>query len=416
MSNNPYNPQNDSNFESQPGPGQQNNFNQNYNPPNNQQGFNQQGFNQQGQQNFNQGGFNVQTSPQNNNQGGFNQQGFNQQGFNQQGYNQQGYNQQGFNQQGYNQQGFNQQGFNQQGQQNYNQGFNQQGNNQGGYNQIPNYNNNNQMNNQNIQQIVNQVKFQLGICDDPMVLLNEAKVAYVKQKPCMMELLTGCETKNIYDVYGRDKNGQAIYLFKCKEDSGCCERQYCRGDSRPFKMLVKHVTNPLIQDEDFMNTWAVYDRPFKCTCFCLERPKLKGYYKNMQGNMFGEVRQPFTCCDPVFTIKDYNKEPKYQIHGDCCQCGLLCRGGIGECSQVVFGIYPVTCSDFDISKSIGTIKKVSAGFLQELLTDADNFEILFPSDASPEEKLLIIGATLMIDYRYFEDGDRNKRNNALDLL
>ena len=290
-------------------------------------------------------------------------------------------------------------------------GYNQGGYNQGGYNQ----NSNPQgmyIDQNNMQPLINRIKQELQICQDPIVLLSESQVAYVRQKPCLLEVVSGYDTQNIYDVYSRNKDGNMVYLFKCKEDSGCCERMYCRGDSKPFKLLVKHITNPNVIEEDFMNTYAVFDRPFKCTCCCLERPKMKGYYQSMEGKMFGSVSEPWTCYDPMFLIKDMNKEPHFQIRADCCQCGLLCRNSCGKCSDIVFPIYPANCEDYDIKNSIGMIKKVAGDFVQELVTEADNFEVLFPQNASPEEKLLLIGATLMIDYRYFEDTTQNSNGKV----
>ncbi len=41
--------------------------------------------------------------------------------------------------------------------------------------------------------------------------------------------------------------------------------------------------------------------------------------------------------------------------------------------------------------------------MQELVSDATNFKIQFPQNATPEEKLLLISTTLMIDFRHFED-------------
>jgi len=42
----------------------------------------------------------------------------------------------------------------------------------------------------------------------------------------LMEVLTGCETPNIYKVYPADVNGKRDGkkkpLFKCKEKSECC--------------------------------------------------------------------------------------------------------------------------------------------------------------------------------------------------
>lgn len=35
--------------------------------------------------------------------------------------------------------------------------------------------------------------------------------------------------------------------------------------------------------------------------------------------------------------------------------------------------------------------------------DADNFSLVFPDNATKEDKALLLAATLMLDYMYFED-------------
>ena len=60
-----------------------------------------------------------------------------------------------------------------------------------------------------------------------MTALENAEFAFIKQKVEILEILTGCETKNRYKVYVRYPNGSYYYLFKAKEDSDCCERQCC---------------------------------------------------------------------------------------------------------------------------------------------------------------------------------------------
>jgi len=58
---------------------------------------------------------------------------------------------------------------------------------------------------------------------------------------------------------------------------------------------------------------------------------------------------------------------------------------------------------------VGEIKKKWSGLLKELFTDADNFGVSFPSGASAKEKALILGATFLIDFLYFESSDdKNK--------
>ena len=51
-------------------------------------------------------------------------------------------------------------------------------------------------------------------------------------------------------------------------------------------------------------------------------------------------------------------------------------------------------------------------FVAEVITDADNFEITFPNDATVVDKFNLISAVLMIDYQYFEENEKvdDKKN------
>lgn len=66
---------------------------------------------------------------------------------------------------------------------------------------------------------------------------------YIKQKFDALENVTGCEKPNEYKIYPADGNGNKIsnnYIFKCKEKSGWCSRNFLPGSSRPFSMVVKN--------------------------------------------------------------------------------------------------------------------------------------------------------------------------------
>lgn len=59
---------------------------------------------------------------------------------------------------------------------------------------------------------------------DLMNSLEIAVGAFIKQKIEIFEMLTGCETKNSYNVFLRFANNEYAYIFKCKEKSGWCAR------------------------------------------------------------------------------------------------------------------------------------------------------------------------------------------------
>lgn len=287
------------------------------------------------------------------------------------------------------------------------------------YDNVPNYNNNYYVDNNNIKlqnlnnnksvNIINGEHYNfrgrnMELSNDPLSVLSQSGSCTVVQTIEMLEILAGYETKNRYNVFVKTLQGNSIFLFQCKEDSDYCTRYYCKGDSRPFKMLVNHVnsSNPN-QKFGEGNLYCVFDRPFKCTCLCFQRPKVTCYL-NHNNIKVGEITEPCTCCSPHFNINSFDKIDKtFQIHSSCCQCGLICKDNIcGACSDVKFPIYRGNTSSYNDSNQIGLINKVSRDIATEIISDADTFEISFPSDSSPEDKLLIIGTTLLIDYRYFE--------------
>ncbi len=142
-------------------------------------------------------------------------------------------------------------------------------------------------------------------------------------------------------------------------------------------------------------------------CCCLERPEM---IINFGGSsqLLGRIKQPFTCCDPEFLIHDNTGNIKYIVHGDFCQCGLCCANNFcGKLSEVIFNIYTFS----DRNCHCGSIIKKSAT-ASELVTSADSYQVNFPRDATPEEKMLLIVMGLMIDYQFFEEKASEKNNNS----
>ena len=121
----------------------------------------------------------------------------------------------------------------------------------------------------------------------------------------------------------------------------------------------------------------------------------------------GRIKQSLTCCDPEFSLYDSTGNKKFIIHADCCQCGLVCANNFcGKLSEVVFNIYNAA----NRSAPCGTItKKCATG--AELVTSADSYQVIFPREANPEDKMILIAAGLMIDYQFFEESVSDKKND-----
>ena len=241
---------------------------------------------------------------------------------------------------------------------------------------------------------------------DPMQELALSPSVLIRQQPQFFEQISGCESPNRYFVFSQSPQTGFKMLFKCKEQSECCQRNCCSASMREFVMDIKHIANAGALNENFQNSFVHVNKPFKCTCCCLERPEMIANY-SANGELVGKVKQPFSCCDPIFTIYDNAGTMRYYIYADCCQCGLCCSGPCAKMSEVTFNIY----RDANMGQPIGSIVKKIANF-SELITSADSYQVNFPADARPNEKLLLIITALMIDYQFFEERAGNDDNTV----
>lgn len=256
----------------------------------------------------------------------------------------------------------------------------------------------------------------LMVIQDPMEDLRLAKVAIVSQEMELLEIITNCETPNRYHVFLQDEYGNSKYLFKCKEESSWYQRNCCPAGSRGLEMNIKHVINQVSLNDDFSKPYIKYDKPFKCTCCCLGRPVMKGTF--LQTNTpIGTIQEPCTVCDPMINVISKEGALKYHITTNCCQCGYCCRNSIcGKLSKVNFSIFKP--GEDPNSKTAGMVTRQVKG-VQNMISDADCYKLVFPSDATPEDKLMLIGAVLMLDYQYYENaGGENPEmmNNRGGLL
>ena len=241
---------------------------------------------------------------------------------------------------------------------------------------------------------------------DPMQELALSPSVLIRQQPQFFEQISGCESPNRYFVFSQSPQTGFKMLFKCKEQSECCQRNCCSASMREFVMDIKHIANAGALNENFQNSFVHVNKPFKCTCCCLERPEMIANY-SANGELVGKVKQPFSCCDPIFTIYDNAGTMRYYIYADCCQCGLCCSGPCAKMSEVTFNIY----RDANMGQPIGSIVKKIAN-VSELITSADSYQVNFPADARPNEKLLLIITGLMIDYQFFEERAGNDDNTG----
>ena len=190
------------------------------------------------------------------------------------------------------------------------------------------------------------------------------------------------------------------YAFKCIERSGCCARVCCSNNCRTIEIDIRHVKSAN-EDPDLAKLFISAKKPCACSCCCFCRPHLDIKLADSQ-QYLGTIREPCTCCDIETEIYDKNKQLKYGVIGNCCQFGLCCGSSAEKMAEIQFKI-------IQEGKVVGMMRKLTSSF-GEFFTKADSYKISFPSDATPEDKMLLICSGLLVDYQNFEKSSTAKDN------
>ena len=196
-------------------------------------------------------------------------------------------------------------------------------------------------------------------CEDPMKELAISTGALIRPEIEKLDVISGCEKQNQYYVLIQSIEGVKM-IFKCIESIGLC---CCIG----LKIEIIHPASPA---EIFIELCKPFLRAQKpccegCLCFC--RPLMNVKLEENQKHI-GKIREPFTCCGHDYKIYDDRNNLIYQV------------------------------IDNEIMKNNeekGFIKKAIIP-IGEYFPKDETYEINFPLDASPEEKILLICTALLI--------------------
>lgn len=233
------------------------------------------------------------------------------------------------------------------------------------------------------------------LTNNPLSEIENSAEIIIRQEIDHFEFISGFERNISYHIFGVTSQGYK-YLFKCIENTECLMRWLCPTAVRKLEMNIMNISSN--ENNNDTKPFANLLKPYKCPFFYLSRPEIYLTLKETNENI-GKIRESFAFCDSIYEIYDDKDNIKYLVNAKFCQCGLLCANSIcGKIGEATFNII-----NPETKEEIGNINKKSP-FKSEADADKESYKIIFPKNASINDKLLIIALGLMIDYQYFEIG------------
>ena len=160
--------------------------------------------------------------------------------------------------------------------------------------------------------------------------------------------------------------------FKCIKSAGYC----CRG----LRIQMININSPAEIVTDICKVLLRAERSCCGGCLCFCRPSMNIKMEENQ-KIIGRIREPFTCCGQDYEIYDNTGNVIYHVKG----------------SKILKD-----------NEEKGSIKKEKMQFGSDS-PQVNTYIIGFPSDATPEAKILIICCALLMSN--FENEFSSKKNS-----
>lgn len=199
----------------------------------------------------------------------------------------------------------------------------------------------------------------------PAVISTESLI--VRQQKEFTEVFTSIETKNQYSV--ELPNGQVV-LHVAETGGGAMEflsRNFLKN-KRPFRMMLHDAAGGSSAME--------LHRPWRW--FLSRLDVVDG-----GGRPMGSVQQRFAMLSKRFSVLDPSGNEVAVLHGPLLR--------------------PWTFRVLVQEQEVGKITKEWSGVLKEVFTDADTFGVQFSPAMNPQLRSLVLAATFLIDFLYFEN-------------
>lgn len=233
---------------------------------------------------------------------------------------------------------------------------------------------------------------------------------FVAKQLELLEMFSGCETKNRYNVTLVPKGlpdplpkeflkqfkdtSQYQPLIKAKEESACMERLCC-PNLRSFKM-------PFIDGQN--TTFFSLERPFRCTCMspcCMINPQTM-YLKNASGALVAQAVEEFKCCwlcTRSFAAQDASGKTLFHVRAAECGSSRGCNMFAPSCCNER---YSLDVYDANETAVVTVGESIFPGCNCKGFSGATNYMMRFPEQSNVEERAALLAAYFLIEFVVFE--------------
>ena len=232
---------------------------------------------------------------------------------------------------------------------------------------------------------------------------------------------------------------ESTFFMRCclGDIPGCRETKFVQHTGSPPDSLQNEdwhccviqtqPTSGFLQPEELhQDIIATHEKdvtmPAGCCC-CGTQPYLTT--KDSTGQVIGSTTYVCDECVfvPKFHIKDKYGETKYLLRPDTCVGGLCvlprCGGRKGKCCRVPFLVRDPTTLEpvqANVEEEIAQVTFLWSGLVNEACLNRHAYHIAFPSQSSPqnctiEDRLTLIGSSLLVDVALYEHEDDNNGGN-----
>ena len=223
--------------------------------------------------------------------------------------------------------------------------------------------------------------------------LSSLSSVVIKQRATCVECLNTRCVPNYYNVKHPLTDET---LFEFKEKSGLLERYFC-FQCRSYTMNVNSVPN--YENNTYVKLKGNKQLTLPCLCGCgCGKPVFSMDIQFPQGGRIGRAKMNFNkcfcaICENRIDILDSNNNLRYVIKPNCFCIGCYC-GCFAKCCTIEYHIY-------ENNNIVGKLEKLSCDGLKTCCPKADYYLINFPTQATPEDKMLLIVGAILLDYISF---------------